>query len=327
MVESNDVAQQLVTAHVKIGTDEAQKTQQGKPFPLVLSPAQGKCTWVELQEYFMQKNELIRKAASEYGAVMFSGFDILCGEEWASVMYKSGIHEMPYIGGAAVRKLIVGNEQTTPGLQVVTTNESPPSEPIPFHHELAQTPNPPDHICFYCADNKATGGATPLIRSDMVYDYLNGKYPDFMKQIEELGVKYHKVAPEEDDPSSALGRSWKSMYGVSTKEDAEKAAGEQGSTIEWQENGDGKVVTAKLPAVRVSSNGSKSFFNQIIAAYTGWIDKRNDPKKAVTFGDGTPLPHEVLDDCAQFMKDNAMAARWDTGKFIIVDNSVTYHSR
>ena len=69
---------------------------------------------------------------------MFKGFDIKTGEEFASVLYKSGLKEMPYIGGAAVRKLIVGSEtlkQTN--IQVVTTNESPPSEPIPFHHELA----------------------------------------------------------------------------------------------------------------------------------------------------------------------------------------------
>ncbi len=58
----------------------------------------------------------------------------------------------------------------------------------------------------------------------MVYDYLNGKYPDFVKKIEDLGVKYIKIAPEVDDPSSALGRSWKSMYNVSTKEEAEAEA-------------------------------------------------------------------------------------------------------
>ena len=60
----------------------------------------------------MAKNDLIRKAASEYGAVMFSGFEVKSGEEWASVLYKSGIKEMNYVGGAAVRKLIVGNEKT-----------------------------------------------------------------------------------------------------------------------------------------------------------------------------------------------------------------------
>jgi hypothetical protein len=55
----------------------------------------------------------------------------------------------------------------------------------------------------------------------MVYDYLMSKYPEFVKKIEELGVKYRKVAPEENDPSSALGRSWKASFGVNTREEAE----------------------------------------------------------------------------------------------------------
>ena len=44
---------------------------------------------------------------------------------------------MEYVGGAAVRNLIVGSDSRMPDPQVLTTNESPASEPIPFHHELA----------------------------------------------------------------------------------------------------------------------------------------------------------------------------------------------
>ncbi len=71
-----------------------------------------------------------------------------------------------------------------------------------------------------------------------------------------------------------------------------------GNTWEWFENGDCRVISAVLPAIRVSSNGNKTFFNQVIAAYTGWIDKRNNPKKAVTFGDDTLLPDDILMDLA-----------------------------
>lgn len=217
MVSSSqeDITSKLVTEQVKIGTDDAQNTHfQGKPFPLVLSPAKEKMNFIQLQEYMLNHHEDILKAASEYGAVMFSGFEIKSGNEWASVLYKTGIKEMNYVGGAAVRNLIVGNEDRMNDMQVLTTNESPPSEPIPFHHELAQTPNPPDHIAFYCLKNEAEGGSTPLIRSDLVFEWLQKNYPQFAKDAEEKGVKYVKVAPEEDDPSSALGRSWKSMYGV-----------------------------------------------------------------------------------------------------------------
>ena len=66
--------------------------------------------FVQLQEYFMQNHEKIRQAASEYGAVMFSGFEVKTGNEWASVLFKSGIKQMEYVGGAAVRNLIVGSD-------------------------------------------------------------------------------------------------------------------------------------------------------------------------------------------------------------------------
>ena len=295
MVEaSDDILAKLVNDMVKIGTDEAQTTQKGKPFPLVLSPVNENMNFIQLQEYLTTHNKEVLEAASQYGVVMFSGFQIKTGEEWASVLYKTGLHKMEYVGGAAVRKLIVGNEKRFNNLQVLTTNESPPSEPIPFHNELAQTPNPVDHICFYCYVNDAEGGSTPLIRSDMVYDWLNENYPEFVKQLEEKGVKYKKVAPEEDDPSSALGRSWKSMFNVKTKEDAEKRMAEQESTCEWLANNDCRIITKTLPAIITASNGNKSFQNQMIASYTGWIDKRNEPKKACVFGDDTPLPDDIM---------------------------------
>lgn len=51
-----------------------------------------------------------------------------------------------------------------------------------------------------------------------------------------------------------------------------------------------------LPAVRNGSNGCKTFYNQIIAAYTGWIDSRNNIKEAVVFADDSPLPDDIIMD-------------------------------
>jgi len=272
-------------------------------------------------------HEAILEAASRYGAVMFSGFDVVSGEEWASVLGKTGMREMEYAGGAAVRRLIVGCEERMNMPQVLTTNESPPSEPIPMHHEMAQTPNPPTHICFFCKENAAQGGSTPLIRSDLVYNFLNDNYPDFIHQAEELGVKYHRTVPEVDDPASAQGRSWKAMFSSNTREEAEAAMTEKGFTWEWHDNGNCTVTSAKLDAVRVCSNGSKAFFNQIVAAYTGWVDSRNEYGKSVVFGDGTPLPQDAVEHLAKFMEENKCAYRWAPGQFCIVDNTVAYHGR
>jgi alpha-ketoglutarate-dependent taurine dioxygenase len=53
----------------------------------------------------------------------------------------------------------------------ILQNNSPPDQPIPFHHELAQTPNPPRYIFFYCDVPSETGGQTPIIDSTAVYRF------------------------------------------------------------------------------------------------------------------------------------------------------------
>lgn len=164
-----------------------------------------------------------------------------------------------------MRKLIVGSEiNQLKNIQIVTTNESPPSEPIPFHHELAQTPYPPTHICFYCKVRPEEGGSTPLIRSDLVYDFIQDKFPHLIPHFE-TGVRYIRRVPQVDDPTSAIGRSWRSMYKVETREDAEVKMREQGYDFEWVQVEDGsydcKVISKVLPAIRVSTNGRKTFYN------------------------------------------------------------------
>ena len=61
-------------------------------------------------KYFLRNYKLIIQDASEYGAVKFKGFDVRSPEEFASILYKSGLKEVQYIGGAAVRKLSVGRD-------------------------------------------------------------------------------------------------------------------------------------------------------------------------------------------------------------------------
>jgi hypothetical protein len=47
-----------------------------------------------------------------------------------------------------------------------------------------------------------------------------------------------------------------------------------------------RVTTPVLPAVRTLEDGRRVFFNQLIAAFQGWQDKRNVAQKSICFGDG-----------------------------------------
>ena len=171
---------------------------------------------------------------------------------------------------------------------VYTTNESPPSEPIPFHHEMAQVPNPPNYVAFYCEREPSEGGETPIILSRAVAEYFERTYPEFYEKVLELGVKYVRTMPLENNNTSAIGRSWKSTFGVETKKEAENVMIDLGTTWEWLENGDCRTTTATVPALRSEPRlgGIQTFFNAIVAAYTGWVDSRNDPTKSVLLGDG-----------------------------------------
>ncbi len=99
------------------------------------------------------------------------------------------------------------------------------------------------------------------------------------------------------------------MYKVETREEAEIKMKEQGYDFEWVAVDDGtfdcKVISKLLPAIRVSTNGRKTFYNQVFAAYTGWVDKRNHYGQAVRFGDGSEIPPSFIKDLESFMHQHA----------------------
>lgn len=311
----------MMTTLNEVRIDEDREVE-GKAFPLTMTAetvegaaAADLCTWIgaHLDEVFQR--------VQDHGAILFRGFAVNTPDDFSDVVDALQVENMPYIGGAAVRNKVAGDK-------VLTANEAPPSEPIPFHHEMAQVPSPPHYLVFCCDTPAPEGGETPIILSSEVYDWAAAHYPEFMKKVEDLGVRYVRILPEEDDPASAIGRSWKSTYQTESLEEAVERMRDQGTEWEWLEGGNLKTITAVLPAVKVDERtGRKTFFNAMVAAYTGWIDSRNDPKKAIMLGDGTPVDQEAMSGISQFMDDHCVKFRWIKGDVLLVDNRLAMHSR
>jgi alpha-ketoglutarate-dependent taurine dioxygenase len=109
----------------------------GTVFPLVYSPPAGS----HLQ--WAKDNRLdLAQELKQHGAILFRGFEIHSAEDFQHFVEALGIKPLPYVGGAAVRHTVYKD--------VHTTNESPPDQPIPFHHEMAQVPKYPECLFFYC---------------------------------------------------------------------------------------------------------------------------------------------------------------------------------
>jgi hypothetical protein len=262
-------------------------------------------------------------------ALLFpSVFDV---ESFGSFLVDLKLQSYPYIGGAAPRTVI----PTAAGKDIIfTANESPPQEPIPFHHELAQCPDPPEYVFFYCETPAQSGGQTPIIDSTKVYRFANDTYPDFIETLKQHGARYIRTLPAEDDPSSPIGRSYKNTWNVSSEAELdEKLSKIDGCEWEWLPDGSVRVTTEPVPAIRLVTDHAQNnifqwtFANSIVAAFLGWQDSRNNRHEALLFGNNERMPEEVLQGIADFMQENRVMYTWKKGDVMALNNRLVMHSR
>jgi hypothetical protein len=211
--------------------------------------------------------------------------------------------------------------------RVFTANEAPSSINIYLHHEMAQTPVYPSRLFFFCEQAAEEGGATPLCRSDVLWERLVVETPDFARDCETKGLRYSNVMPADNDAMSGMGRSWQSTLRAGNRQEAETRLATLGYSWEWLDDGCLRATTPVLPAVRALGDGRKAFFNQLIAAFQGWKDERNDPAKAIRFGDGSPLSRPAVDRATAIAAELSFDVPWQAGDVALVDNFVVMHGR
>lgn len=178
----------------------------GAVFPLTLAAAEHAGQSAEDVAAWLSMNRssvdtLLRK----HKALLFRcGSLVHSHQDFNTVVESLNYITMDYVGGAAVRTQLTNH--------VFTANESPSSELIPFHHEMAQTPHPPTHLFFFCETPAERGGETPILVSAEVCSKLSASHPSFVRELEAQGVKYVRYMPEYDDHTSAIGRGWRSTF-------------------------------------------------------------------------------------------------------------------
>ena len=86
----------------------------------------------------------------------------------------------------------------------------------------SQVPEFPSKLFFFCEVEPGSGGETPIVLSHIVYERMKEKYPEFVGRLEEHGLIYTRVLGDGDDPSSPIGRGWKSTFLTTDKRVAEE---------------------------------------------------------------------------------------------------------
>lgn len=309
------------TVRIEAETIAGQQQHRGQPFPLVLACRTADLDLTTMGHWLHARREELLAASARHGAVLFRGFPLATPQDFDAFVAAFDLPNFPY--DESLSNAVRVNK--TP--RVFTANEAPPSVTIFLHHEMAQTPVYPSRLFFFCELPAAEGGATPLCRSDILWDRLAADCPAFAADCEAKGLKYSNVMPAENDAASGMGRSWQSTLRAATREQAESRLAGLGYSWQWQEGGNLRATTPVLPAVRKLPDGRTTFFNQLIAAFSGWKDTRNDPAKAITFGDGTPLDRTAVERARALGDELSFDVPWQRGDVALVDNFVTMHGR
>ena len=96
-------------------------------FPLGLTPAAGApLSLAAALAWARAHRGDVEAALLAHAGLFLRGFPLADADAFDALMEALGVPPKPYVGGAAVRHVVVGN--------VFTSNESPPAEVIPFHH-------------------------------------------------------------------------------------------------------------------------------------------------------------------------------------------------
>lgn len=275
----------------------------------------------DLRSFLGAHKSDVDAALDKTGAVLFRGYDVPDANHFDAAIEAYGEDNFPYAESLsnAVRINVTD--------RVFTANEAPPTTSIYLHHEMAQTPIYPSKLFFYCQIAPTEGGATPLCRSDILLDRLQEQAPALVNDFAEKGVRYTNVLPMDDDSGSGQGRSWRSMLSVDEREPAEARLRELGYDWQWLDDGSLRMTSPRLDAVRTLGDGRKVFFNQLIAAFRGWSDTRNEASKSVTFGDGTAITQDDMVAAIQISDELSYDLEWQAGDVALVDNFLVMHGR
>ena len=281
----------------------------------------GLSTPASTKNWVNENKGFIESQLEEYGAVLFSGLPIESAEDFDLFVSSFNYNTFTYEGSLSNAVRINRTNK------VFTANEAPKEIEIFLHHEMAQTPIYPKNIFFFCKSASLNGGQTPLCRSDDLYAAILKEDAGLLTKFQENGVIYNSVMSNGDELVSGQGRSWQKTLGVISKDEAEIRLNDLGYSWNWIEGDNLSVTTKTFEAIKELKDGSKSFFNQVLAASLGWKKNSEDDLLPVKFGNGDEIPEASIQMISELAKSLTLLRHWKDNDILLIDNYRVMHGR
>ncbi|GAA0526455.1 TauD/TfdA family dioxygenase [Streptomyces sp. WAC05858] len=271
---------------------------------------------------FLTRNRTeIRAALVERGAVLLRGFAVGGVDGFdASVHALSGTPPLTYAERSSPRSTIKG--------QVYTSTDYPADEEIFLHNENSYQAVWPQTLYFYCIEPPTTLGATPLADIRQVYRAIE---PEVREEFRRRGWRVvRNFHPD-------FGVPWQKAFNTDDRDAVAAYCRGKGIDVEWTDGG--LRTTAVRDAVHVHPvTGEPVWFNHITFFHVSTLgpDVRAGlqeifaPEDLPTnsyYGDGAPIPDDVVAHLRQCYRDASTRFDWQRDDILVVDNMLAAHAR
>jgi alpha-ketoglutarate-dependent taurine dioxygenase len=284
--------------------------------PLVITPAVDN---VDLAAWCASHMEEFEGYMDRYGAIIFRGFPLAGAPEFEAV-------------ASTIAGELFGEYGDLPpeesGERIYHSTPYPPDKMILFHNESSHFSSWPTRQFFFCVVPSEQQGETPLLDCREVYEKLDKEIVD---AFESKGLMYVR------NFSEGVDVPWQDFFKTDDKAAVERTCANAGMTCEWTELGLRVKQLAK--GVRTHPRtGEKLFFNQVQLHHVACLDEETrtalrqlfadeDLPRNVYYGDGTPIPDEVMDRIGEVYEELCVEAPWQKSDLIALDNMLVAHAR
>jgi alpha-ketoglutarate-dependent taurine dioxygenase len=288
--------------------------RQGK-MPIVVTPAVDN---VDLAAWCAGHGDELNEYFDAYGAILFRGFPLDGPPDFEAVASR--------IAGDLFADY--GDLPPEPGARIYGTTPYPEDKMILFHNESSHFTSWPLRQFFFCVIPPVDRGETPILDCREVYERLE---PEIRDEFEQKGLMYVRNFAE------GIDVPWEDFFHTDDRGAVEKVCAEAGMSCEWTETG----LRLRQPALAVRTHprtGEKLFFNQVQLHHVSCLDEETltalrqlfadaDLPRNVYFGDGSPIPDEVIDRISALYEELCVEFTWEQGDLVAVDNMIVSHAR
>lgn len=308
--------------------------------PLVVSPHSSE---LDLMDW-LQSNQLkIAKAIKEFGAIVFSGFNLTKDNFSDAFTAITGMLPATYKGDTP-------RDMISP--QIYKSTAVADGHTIPLHQEVSagDRNDMPKYISFFCVTAPQEGtGQTLVGNAKRISEKIQATMPHLWEQMTTKNLTYTaRYLPTNSwrtqwirwlNPSHA---TIEKRFGTENRKEIEEKCQQEGLICEW--DGEWAVISRKgVPATVTDDNGDVVFCNQIHVDKLnpklcgGWLNyilarillypTSRSMQFDVQFDDGTQISRADASTLLTILEEHQEGRDWKKGDLMVLDNATTMHAK